>query len=430
MDLPEKLDVAIIGAGLSGICALIRVRQAFADANVIVPEKAAEVGGTWAKSTYPGLSYDIPSQILRYIRRVVFDYGCEDHSRTKQEFTGAKWLEEDLLWRILVRDTASGKDYAFANRPNEADAIQELKNFKGHILHSARWEHSLDLQDMDVLVIGNGCSANQFIPHLARKASIKHLTQVVRSAHWIAPKENQRVPGWQQRIWLAASLDLGFIAFQTSLIGKLVRGAVQRSLRTYMQRTAPARYHDILIPDFDFEAKRPVLGHGYLTVLHDPKVELVKSQALKVVGPNSIASDDGRIFQADVIVLANGFKTQELLTPMEIVGRDDAELPRSWKEEHCFTSAYMGVSIHGFPNLFLLTGPNTPPSGHSTLVGIECSVEYIIRLLKKLLGELSAPNNASLGLRADAQKAFNDRLQTRMNGLVYSAHAITDRLDW
>lgn len=116
-----------------------------------------------------------------------------------------------------------------------------------------------------------------------------------------------------------------------------------------MRRTAPVEYHDILIPDFDFGAKRPVLDHGYLNVLHDPKVTLLRSSSLTVVGPRQVQTNDGEILQADAIILANGFKTQELLAPMAIRGRDGAELPKAWSQKDAFSSAYMGyvqITIH------------------------------------------------------------------------------------
>ena len=144
------------------------------------------------------------------------------------------------------------------------------------------------------------------------------------------------------RFWLAAKLDLAFPAFTISTMGKMLRKALQKPLESYIRRTAPSEYHDILIPDFDFGAKRPVLDHGYLSSLHDPRVKLLRSPSLAVVGTREIQAEDGETFQADVVILANGFKTQELLTPMTITGQYGAELPKLWRQEGNFASAYMG----------------------------------------------------------------------------------------
>lgn len=137
-------------------------------------------------------------------------------------------------------------------------------------------------------------------------------------------------------------LDLVFAAFRTDAIGKVLRKAIQRSIDSYMRRTAPLKYHDILIPDFDFGAKRPVLDHGYLNALHSPRMKLLRSGSLVAIGPREIQADGAQILQADAIILANGFKTQELLAPMVITGHDGEELPKLWQRDGNFASAYMG----------------------------------------------------------------------------------------
>lgn len=144
------------------------------------------------------------------------------------------------------------------------------------------------------------------------------------------------------RLWLAAKLDLGFAAFKTNSLGKMLRNSLQKTLGDYMRRTAPSQYHDLLVPDFDFGAKRIVLDHGYLDILHDHRVKLLQSSSLAVVGPQELRAGDGTTFHADVIILASGFKTQELLFPMTIAGRGGAELPEIWRQEGNFASAYMG----------------------------------------------------------------------------------------
>ncbi|KAL2121226.1 hypothetical protein VTJ04DRAFT_5253 [Mycothermus thermophilus] len=475
MNLSQDFDIIIIGAGLSGIAALTRVRQELPNATVAVFEKGDRVGGTWAKNTYPGLSCDIPSQlysfsfalnpewpyvyasqpeILAYVESVVGRLGHSSHIHLNQECTAAQWLEDQFLWCVHLRERESGRSYVkharflitavgFCDVPNGADGIRNIQDFEGRVFHSATWDHLFDFQEKNVVVVGNGCSANQFVPYLVKHASIQSLVQVMRSPHWIDPKENDPVPGWQKwtpglryvvrmfrtfplsnrlwRYWLAAKLDLAFMAFRTSTLGNTLRKFVQKSLENYMRRTAPSEYHNILIPDFDFGAKRPVLDHGYLGVLHDQRVKLLQSPSLTVVGPREIQAEDGETFPADVIILANGFKTQQLLTSMAITGRNGTELPEIWRQEGHFSSAYMGVCVPDFPNFFLLTGPNTLPAGHSTLVGIECSVEYILRLLRHLWKESSPTKRIKAQITPRAHEAFNDWIQARMQGLVYTA---------
>ncbi|KAL8341211.1 hypothetical protein RB601_005734 [Gaeumannomyces tritici] len=455
MDSTQEVDIIIIGAGLSGISALTRIRQQLPNSSVAVFERGDHVGGTWAKNTYPGLSCDIPSQpeILAYTESVVSRFDHSSHIHLNQECTAAEWLDDEFLWRVHFVERKSARSYVkharflitavgFCNAPNGAEGIRDIQNFGGRMFHSANWDHSFDFRDKNVLVVGNGCSANQFVPYLVKHASIRSMVQVMKSPHWIAPKDNGPVPAWQKwlfhsfpasnrlwRFWLAAKLDLVFTAFTISTMGKMFRKVLQKQLEGYIQRTAPSEYHDILIPDFDFGAKRPVLDHGYLSSLHDPRVKLLRSPSLAVVGTLEIQAENGEIFQADVIILANGFKTQELLTPMTITGQYGAELPKLWRQEGNFASAYMGVCVPEFPNLFLLTGPNTLPSGHSTLVGIECSVEYILRVIARIVRESTATKGVKLQVRPSAHQSFNDWIQTRMQGLVYTANVRTWYID-
>ncbi|KAL2193553.1 hypothetical protein P885DRAFT_45032 [Corynascus similis CBS 632.67] len=452
MDSTQELDIIIVGAGLAGISALTRVRQELPNASVAVFEKRNHVGGTWAKNTYPGLSCDIPSQlysysfalnpewsdvyasqpeILAYIESVVSRFDHTSYIHLSQECTAAEWLDDEFLWRVHFTERESGRSsvkharllitaVGFCDVPNGAEGIRDIQNFGGRMFHSANWDHSFDFRDKNVVVVGNGCSANQFVPYLVKNASIRAMVHVMRSPHWIAPKDNGPVPAWQKWCWLAAKLDLAFTAFTTSTVGQILRKALQKHLEDYIRRTAPSEYHDILIPDFDFGVKRPVLDHGYLSTLHDPRVKLLRSPSLEVIGPREIQAQDGETFQADVIILANGFKTQELLTPMTIVGQNGTELPKLWHQRGNFASAYMGVCVPDFPNLFLLTGPNTLPSGHSTLVGIECSVEYILRVISRLAKESTATKRVKAQVIPSAHKSFNGWVQAKMQGLVYT----------
>lgn len=146
------------------------------------------------------------------------------------------------------------------------------------------------------------------------------------------------------RFWIAAKLDLAFATFKTNTIGDVLRKVLQTYLTTYMRRLWPSKYHDILIPKFDFGAKRPAMDHGYLNALHDPRVTLIRSSSLTVSGSRHVLCEDGRLLQADAIILANGFRTQELLSPMRITGEDDQELHQLWHQNGNFPSAYMGYA--------------------------------------------------------------------------------------
>ncbi|KAL2859913.1 uncharacterized protein BJX67DRAFT_386522 [Aspergillus lucknowensis] len=188
-----------------------------------------------------------------------------------------------------------------------------------------------------------------------------------------------------------------------------------------MQRTAPAKYHSLLVPAFAFGTKRPVLNHGYLEVLHDSRVDLRLSGSIRVSGPFSLATDDGQTIPAETLILANGFRTQNLVTPIKIQGRDGSLLSDVWYKDGGYPSAYMGVTVPSFPNLFMITGPNTLPSGHSTLFGIECSVEYIMRVLQPLFSHDKRDGCIWIDVRAAAHETYNTDIQNRLDKLIYSA---------
>ncbi|KFY31398.1 hypothetical protein V493_01149 [Pseudogymnoascus sp. VKM F-4281 (FW-2241)] len=461
--LNNPLDVIIVGSGFSGICAGLRMRSKFKNLRYEIFDKEGDIGGTWSKNTYPNLSCDIPSQlysfsfslnpdwsseyatqseILDYIRRIA--HCLQQHTNLRQECVFSRWLEEESLWSVQFVDLTTNKTYTrysrflitavgFLDVPKGPESIVGVEQFKGQLFHSSNWDHDVDFQGKDVVVIGNGASANQFVPWILEDVEIRNLTQIVRSEQWVAPKNNKAVGNIRKwvfgnlplanrlyRSWLALKLDLAFIAFKDNFCGRHIRSALEASLSAYIRRTAPPQYHSDLIPSYSFGAKRPILDHGYLACLSSPKVNLVKSKSTTVVGGNRLADDNGNVYPADIIILANGFKSQQLLMPMKVKGLDGVELRELWGNTG--TSAYMGVMVSGFPNLFFLTGPNTLPSGHSTLLSIENSVSYILRLLEPQLAPKSPLSQtlSTIEVKRSAMEAFNRDLECRLKGLVYA----------
>ncbi|KAK2754293.1 hypothetical protein FQN54_007173 [Arachnomyces sp. PD_36] len=463
------MDVIVIGAGFAGICALIKLLERFPNATVQVFEKADDIGGTWLKNTYPALSCDIPSQlysysfapnqdwsavyatqpeILGYIRQVVSTHNCLKNIQLKQECLSATWSNVKCLWHVKFLDHDTGEVYTrvsrvlltavgFSDIPKDPEDIQGINTFSGRIFHSANWDHSFDFRGKDILVVGNGCSANQFIPWLVKNGDIRSLVQIVKSAHWIAPKENHAVSATQK--WYVSHLTAltrigpSFKERSSDGIDRLFRKfpsinriLAQRHSRLYQKVYAADGTCAIPFtpnPGIPFGAKRPVMDHGYLEALHDERVKVMKSPSLEVVASSRLRTESGEEFTADVIILAHGFKTQQLLTPMTISGEDGQQLPDIWQQDGQAASAYMGVAVANFPNLFLLTGPNSLPSGHSTLISIECSVEYILRLLKRVLPQPHSPGhtNAWLHVKKDAQDAYNGWIQEKLQGTVYTS---------
>ncbi|KAL9101023.1 MAG: hypothetical protein Q9163_003665 [Psora crenata] len=215
-------------------------------------------------------------------------------------------------------------------------------------------------------------------------------------------------------------MDMGLPAFKRTTSGAAQRKNLEDAVKTYMTNTAAKRYHDILIPKYPFGAKRPVMDHGYLQATNLPNFELIKGDGISAIGEDghSVVDTQGGRHEVDTIVLANGYKTQELLTPMRIIGRNGWDLRQHWNESGG-ARAYMGVAVSGFPNFFILTGPNTLPNGNSTLQGIECSVIYILRVLKPLFGG-KRPHASTIMVKAAAEDAYNEKLQHWMQDFVYT----------
>ncbi|KAM3508558.1 hypothetical protein MY11210_006666 [Beauveria gryllotalpidicola] len=280
------------------------------------------------------------------------------------------------------------------NVPNGLDDLPALAQFGGQCFHTSKWR-DIDFEGKRVMVIGNGCSANQVIPWIMNMQNPKSVVQLARSAQWVAPKDNHPV------------------------------SALQRACLKYIPLA-------ILIPKYEFGAKRPVMDHGYLEITNNPKFQLVRCDGIVAVegtGKKTIVDGAGNHHEVDVIILANGFKTQDLLVPMEVRGQQGRNLREEWKDRGG-AEAYMGVSVHGFPNLFMLAGPNTLPSGNSTLHGIECSVVYIIRVLRgireKSGGINNGRNNRDAGMAVmptqEAEAKFNVSIQEGLKSLVYTKH--------
>ncbi|KAJ0426196.1 hypothetical protein BJY00DRAFT_298280 [Aspergillus carlsbadensis] len=456
------LDVVVVGAGLGGICAAVNLRKQYPHATLGVFEKAAGIGETWVKKHTRGYAlysysfapnpnwsstYVSQLKILSYIEHVADEHGVAEYILVNHECLGAAWQDEKCMWDVQFRNHERGFIYAVHCRiliisvgsldiPRGPENIAGIQDFRGKVFHSVDWDHEVDFSDKNVVVIGNGCSANQFIPWLLSSAAVVRLTQVIRSAHWIAPKVDQEIGTWerwilhkipwitQARRWiLAAKFDLAFAAFRKNRLGRFLRAQLERSLRGYMQRTAPSKYHDLLIPTFPFGAKRPVLDHGYLAALHDPRVTLIRAENLRASGPFSLANNgDDENIPADIIILANGFKTQSLLTPMRIEGRNGAALSDLWHEDGKYPSAYMGVAVPSFPSLFMITGPNTLPLGHSTLLGIEHTVHSILCVIRALLLRPAKQDRPArrIAVRAAAHDEFNSDFQSSLDGLIIS----------
>ncbi|KAI8904131.1 4-hydroxyacetophenone monooxygenase [Gorgonomyces haynaldii] len=442
--------IIIIGAGLSSIALACNLKKrGFTD--FVIYDKANDMGGTWLWNTYPGAACDVPAtmysfsfapkydwtgswvgqpELLEYIWSVVDKFQLRQHFVPNTECLSAKW--DNGEW--IVEFESNGKQIiekcqilvccpGALSTPNDCPLPGKDK-FKGAIFHSARWNHDVDLNQKQVIVIGNGCSAAQIVPSIADK--VKSITQFARSAHNlcqlpISPVKRSKitvfllkyVPGLNTvfRFILFLVMDQFFAIFKFKS-GQTYRRILDNASKSYIKRTAPKEYLDLLMPQHEFGYKRRIFDMGYLESLKLPHVHLT-NEALQEIVEDGVKTKDGKVYQADVIVYSTGFKVQEYMTPMQVYGVK-SNLHEQWKSTGA--RAYLGTFVHGFPNFCLLSGPNTGTGHHSVLFFSECQINLLLQALKPVL----SGKFKTFQVTQEAEDAYNKEIEKRMQKLIWS----------
>jgi cation diffusion facilitator CzcD-associated flavoprotein CzcO len=446
--LPSRTDVVVIGTGFAGIGMGIRLRQAGREDFVIL-EKESDVGGTWRDNDYPGCTCDVPSflysfsfeqnpawtrmfspqdEIWAYLQRCVHKYALQPHLRFDAEVTSAAYDEQTGRWQVEVngselidaRVVVSG---AGALHMPSTPALDGIETFRGTAFHSSRWRHDVDLDGCRVAVVGTGASAIQVVPAIA--ARVERLDVYQRTAPWITPKPDRaigpreqafyaRFPAAQRAVrnalyWAMEARGAGF-----ALTPKAMRW-LERGSRRYLERKVPdPDLRARLTPDYQIGCKRILLSRDYLPALQRDNVELVTS-GISHVSPRGIVDAAGVERDADVIVFGTGFEVSGSLTHMKIAGRDGDVLNDVWGRGGA--GAHLGMTVAGFPNLFLLLGPNTGLGHTSVVFMIESQIRYVVQALE-LVDDACADG---IEVRADVQQTFVDRVQNRLKGTVWQS---------
>ncbi|GLZ46994.1 putative monooxygenase y4iD [Actinomycetospora sp. NBRC 106375] len=419
------IDAVIVGAGVSGMLAAIKLREAGIDH--VVLEKNDEVGGGWWENTYPGAGVDTPShlysysfaprdwsthfgkrdEVEQYLRDVADDHDLRRVIRFGTEVTGAAYDEDTATWTVR---TADGNDVTARvlisatgalNRP-KTPAIPGLDTFTGRLFHTAEWPEDLDLRGRRVAVVGAGASAMQVVPAIAGTPA--RLTVFQRSPQWIAPNDvyfeafpdavhhlMNRVPFYRQ--WYRARLAWNFNdRVHPSLqvdpewehgnrSVNAVNDAHRRVFTRYLEAELEGRPDLVAksLPDYPPFGKRMLLDNGWFRALRRDDVELV-AEGVAEVTPTGLRGDSGTKVDADVIIMATGFHTHRYLWPIEVRGRNGVRLADVWGAEDAH--AHLGITVPGFPNLFITCGPGTVLGhGGSYITIAECQVRYIVDLL-------------------------------------------------
>ena len=438
-----RVDVLILGAGMSGLAMATGLLRA-GRRDFVVVEQSTGLGGTWWDNRYPGAAVDVPAplysfsfapnprwsrrfasaaEILAYQQQLAREHGLQAHLQLGRRVVEARFDEARGRWQIVLDDGSGFDARAFVCSTGPLSvprwpAIEGLHGFAGPCLHTARWDARVPLAGRRVGVIGTGSTAAQLVPELVRQGA--QLTVFQRTPNWVLPKLDRRygaidrllyrVPGWNTAVrltWAAVS-ELFRRGFEPGT------GAQRRLLALaalhLRRQVADTALRERLRPPYPIGCKRIIFSNEWLRTLASPAVALV-SEALERVTPEGVATADGRTHALDVLVCATGFDVEHALaTP--IVGRAGQPLQQAWRDG---PEAHFGSSVAGFPNLFLMLGPNTATGHTSTLLFIEPQVDFVLRSL----AELERRGLAWLDVRPGTQDSFNTELQARLANSVW-----------
>jgi len=438
------LTAIVVGAGFSGLAAGIQLRR-LGITDFVILEKADKVGGTWRENTYPGAACDVPShlysysfepnpnwsrsfggqaEILAYLEHCADAYGLRPYLRFGQRVVEARFDETTGVWTVTTgSETLQARALLLGNGALHIPSLPDipgLDSFQGDRFHSARWNHDVDLRGKRVAVVGTGASAIQFVPQIA--PTVGRLDLYQRTPPWIMPKRDREtsdaerwayanVPGahWLRRTglyWLMESRVVGFAYAPrvNELVEKLVRRHIAREVRDPLLRAK-------LTPTYRLGCKRVLLSNDYYPALQRDNVQVITDRIAEVT-PRGVRTADGTERQVDALILGTGFRVTEYLSSIKVVGRKGLELNDAWRNS---LRNYLGITVSGFPNLFLLMGPNTGLGHNSMIFMIEAQARYAA----KAISELRDRNLAFLDVKPTVEQAFRTELAAKMKNTVW-----------
>ncbi len=442
------LNIIIIGAGISGLCIAIHLKKAGITSFRIL-EKAENLGGTWHHNTYPGCGCDVPSflysfsfepkydwtlnypkqqEILAYLEHCADKYDLKRHIYLNTLVTEAHFNQKQHQWTVFTQNSEQFHSHILISACGQLNdpkipKIEGLETFAGTQFHSARWNHEHELRDKTVAVIGTGSSAVQFLPIIAQQ--VKKLIVFHRSANWVIPKMDRQFNDFDH--WLFKTFPfLGlfyrwfiYLYFEFFLITVNLQkdGIVGKIaavwLNTYREkRVKKENLKELLQPKDPVLCKRFLLSNDYYETLQLPQVEVVGTPIEKIV-PQGVITQDGSVYPVDTLIWATGFQSTRFLSSLKIIGVNQESLQEKWQDG---AQAYKGIMVPGFPNFFMLYGPNTNLGSNSIIFMIECQTRYILSCLQMM----QAKALSSLEVKPTIHAEFNEKLQVNAAKTVWT----------
>lgn len=427
MDNTKNHTFAIIGAGMSGILAGIKLKEAGYSFQIF--EKADSVGGTWRENTYPGIACDVPSHIYsysfelnpewssshspgeeihKYFKNVAIKYGVEPSIRFNEGVTRCTWVDDE--WEI---ETEKGHVERFKwviaatgilHHPKYPD-IEGMDDFEGPMFHTARWDHNIETKGKRIGLIGTGSSGVQITAEIAPE--VEKLSVFQRTAQWVVPNERLEYTEEEREafrtdadmlqnmhIEMSRAFNDGFATSVIDGESQLIDDIQNRCLEA-LETVEDLELREKLRPTYRAACKRLVVSHNFYDAVQRPNVNII-TEAIDRIEKNGVRAG-GELHELDVLVLATGFHVDAFMRPMDITGRNGIVLDEVWED---WPSAYLSIAVPEFPNFFMLNGPNSPVGNFSLIQTAEMQFDYVLKVVDHV-------NQGDLDVAAISEEAYN-----------------------